>query len=115
MKYKTSDVFGVRSRLIESYIERPSVDELFSAALEDKNQVIVYGSSKQGKTSLILKHLQPSQYVKVECSPQTQPIDIYRSILRQLDITFIESDTQSSSAEANSKICLLYTSDAADE
>ena len=104
MKYKTSDVFGVRSRLIESYIERPSVDELFSAALEDKNQVIVYGSSKQGKTSLILKHLQPSQYVKVECSPQTKPIDIYRSILRQLDITFTESDTKSSSTEENSKI-----------
>ncbi|WWG64134.1 hypothetical protein VRB21_12620 [Pseudomonas poae] len=79
MKFQTSDVFGVRSQLIESYIERPSVDELFSAALKDKNQVIVYGSSKQGKTSLTLKHLNPDDYVKVECSPQTQAIDIYRS------------------------------------
>ncbi|WP_158703150.1 hypothetical protein [Pseudomonas chlororaphis] len=104
MKYKTSDVFGVRSQLIESYIERPSVDELFSAALEDKNQVIVYGSSKQGKTSLTLKHLEPDEYVKVECSPQTQAIDIYRSILRQSNITYFESDTQGLSFEIASNI-----------
>ncbi|WP_190241542.1 hypothetical protein [Pseudomonas glycinae] len=104
MKYKTSDVFGVRSQLIESYIERPSVDELFSAALKDKNQVIVYGSSKQGKTSLTLKHLNPREYVKVECSPQTQAIDIYRSILRQSNITYFESDTQGLSFEIASNI-----------
>ena len=104
MKYKTSDVFGVRSQLIESYIERPSVDELFSAALKDKNQVIVYGSSKQGKTSLTLKHLQPDDYVKVECSPQTQAIDIYRSILRQSNITYFESNTQGLSFEISSNV-----------
>jgi len=104
MKYKTSDVFGVRSQLIESYIERPSVDELFSAALEEKNQVIVYGSSKQGKTSLTLKHLKQDEYVKVECSPQTQAIDIYRSILRQSNITYFESDTQGLSFETASNI-----------
>jgi hypothetical protein len=104
MKYKTSDVFGVRSQLIKSYIERPSVDELFSAALKDKNQVIVYGSSKQGKTSLTLKHLTPNEYVKVECSPQTRAIDIYRSILRQSNITYFESDTQGLSFEISSNI-----------
>lgn len=104
MKFKTSDVFGVRSQLIESYIERPSVDELFSAALKDKNQVIVYGSSKQGKTSLTLKHLNPDDYVKVECSPQTQAIDIYRSILRQSNITYFESNTQGISFEVASNV-----------
>lgn len=96
--YKTADVFGVRSKLIASYIERPSVDEAFVEALTDGNEVIVYGSSKQGKTSLILKNLQPSQYVKVECSPQTEPIDIYKSILRQLDITYVESETKEHSS-----------------
>jgi len=104
MKYKTSDVFGVRSQLIESYIERTSVDELFSAALEEKNQVIVYGSSKQGKTSLTLKHLKLDEYVKIECSPQTQTIDIYRSILRQSNITYFESNTQGLSFEASSNV-----------
>lgn len=101
---KTNDVFGVRSKLIESYIERTDVDELFQEALKDGNEVIVYGSSKQGKTSLTLKHLSEDQYVKVECSPQTRPIDIYKSILRQLRIRFLESEISENTLEQGSNI-----------
>lgn len=103
MIYKTNDVFGVRSKLIESYIERESVDKAFKEALTDGNEVIVYGSSKQGKTSLILNNLQEAQYVKVECSPQTQPIDIYKSILRQIGIKFVESETTEEKYEHGGK------------
>lgn len=104
MSHKTADVFGVKSTLIKSYIERDSVDQKFKAALTDGNEVIVYGSSKQGKTSLILKHLKEDEYVKVECSPQTQPIDIYKSILRQLRITYIESETSETGSEHGGKL-----------
>lgn len=107
--YKTNDVFGVRSKLIASYIERASVDNLFLDALQDGNEVIVYGSSKQGKTSLILRHMKEQDYVKVECSPQTQPIDIYKSILRQLDITYVESESQNTSYEHGGKIKAGFT------
>ncbi|MCO4855345.1 hypothetical protein MKD49_02495 [Herbaspirillum sp. WGmk3] len=102
--YKTNDVFGVRSKLIASYIEREAVDQAFREALTDGNEVIVYGSSKQGKTSLILKNLPEKQYVKVECSPQTEPIDIYKSILRQLNIKFIESETSEHKYEHGGKV-----------
>ena len=104
MKYKIADVFGVKSKLIASYVERIEVDNKFKEAIMDGNEVIVYGSSKQGKTSLILKHLNEDNYVKVECSPQTQTIDIYKSILRQLDITFTESETIENSLEHGGKI-----------
>jgi len=104
MRHKTTDVFGVKSTLIKSYIERESVDARFKAAINDGNEVIVYGSSKQGKTSLILKHLQEEDYVKVECSPQTSPIDIYKSILRQLRIRYIESETTESGLEHGGKV-----------
>jgi len=96
-------VFGVKSKLIASYIEREAVDARFKEAITDGNEVIVYGSSKQGKTSLILKHLAEDDYVKVECSPQTQPIDIYKSILRQLQISFVESETTDSGYEHGGK------------
>lgn len=105
MNYKTTDVFGVKSKLIASYIERDSVDARFNEAIHDGNEVIVYGSSKQGKTSLTLKHLPDDTYVKVECSPQTQPIDIYKSILRQLNIVFVESETTDSGYEHGGKVC----------
>ncbi|TMO47198.1 hypothetical protein [Pseudoalteromonas ruthenica] len=104
MENQTADVFGVKSTLIKTYIERDAVDEKFKSAITDGNEVIIYGSSKQGKTSLILNHLTETQYVKVECSPQTQPIDIYKSILRQLGITYVESETSEKSSEHGGKL-----------
>lgn len=104
MKYKTDDVFGVKSTLVLSYVERDLVDARFKAALHSSNEVVVYGSSKQGKTSLILKHLLNESYVKVECSPQTQPVDIYKSILRQLNIRYIDSETTEEGLEHGGKI-----------
>src|SRR5690606_37469454 len=108
MKYKTSDVFGVKSKLVASYIERIDVDHKFNEAIQDGNEIIVYGSSKQGKTSLILKHLSPDNYVKVECSPLTTPIDIYKSIIRQLNITFLESEVNENSTESHGKATLGF-------
>jgi hypothetical protein len=104
MDYKTTDVFGVKSTLIKSYIEREAVDEKFKAALSSGNEIVIYGSSKQGKTSLLLKHLDVTKYIKVECSPQTTTIDIYKSVLRQLRITFIESETVESTVEKGFKV-----------
>jgi hypothetical protein len=104
MSHNTADVFGVKSTLIQSYIERDTVDERFKSAITDGNEVIVYGSSKQGKTSLILKHLSVDQYVKVECSPQTQPVDIYKSILRQMNIMYTESETIEAGSEHGGKL-----------
>ncbi|MFA6204075.1 MAG: AAA family ATPase [Gallionella sp.] len=104
MKNKTDDVFGVKSTLVLSYVERELVDTRFKAALSSSNEVVVYGSSKQGKTSLILKHLPNQSYVKVECSPQTKPIDIYKSILRQLNIRYIDAETTEIGAEHGGKI-----------
>lgn len=104
MKNKTTDVFGVKSTLIKTYIEREKVDKKFREAINDGNEVIVYGSSKQGKTTLILKHLKESEYIKVECSPQTKSIDIYKSILRQLNIGYIESETNTETNLKGGKI-----------
>lgn len=104
MKWKTEDVFGVKSTLVHSYVERDLVDARFIAALNSSNEVVVYGSSKQGKTSLILKHLANESYVKVECSPQTQPVDIYKSILRQLNIRYIDTETTEEGLEHGGKI-----------
>jgi hypothetical protein len=104
MDYKTTDVFGVKSSLVKSYIERESVDEKFKDALSSGNEIVIYGSSKQGKTSLLLKHLDVDRYIKVECSPQTTTVDIYKSVIRQLGITFIESETVESTTDKGIKV-----------
>jgi hypothetical protein len=45
---KLSDVFGVSSKPVLSYVERDEVDSRFREAIASDKQVVVYGSSKQG-------------------------------------------------------------------
>jgi hypothetical protein len=87
----TNQVFGVSNELIDTYIERPKVDNLFLQGLQKNKHIIIYGASKQGKTSLTNKHLTENDYVKVNCSPFSTTLDIFNSIVRQLNIEIIES------------------------
>ncbi len=58
MTTKLEDVFGVSSKPVLSYISRDDVDDRFLEAIKSEKQVVVYGSSKQGKTSLALQSVQ---------------------------------------------------------
>ncbi|NOR48077.1 MAG: hypothetical protein GQ533_08540 [Methanosarcinaceae archaeon] len=114
---KTLGVFGVSNEIVESYIERKQVDGFFQTALELNKQIIVYGSSKQGKTALIKKHIPPDSMISIQCSPTTEVKDIYSSILRQNGITILtdSSETETSSeaitATVNSKIKIPVVAD----
>jgi hypothetical protein len=102
-KYRVDEVFGVSNQLIKTYIEREEVDIRFKNAMGANKQVIIYGSSKQGKTYIILKHLKSEQYTKVECSPQMDLIDIYSSILRQNGAEILDTTTTSESRQGGVK------------
>ena len=54
---KLEEVFGVSSGPILSYIKRAAVDDRFVEAVKADKQIVVYGSSKQGKTALVQEHL----------------------------------------------------------
>ena len=75
------EVFGVSARPVLSYVERPEVDERFLEALVSDKEVIVYGSSKQGKTALVSKHLPYDQNILVSLTPRTTVLDMYQIIL----------------------------------
>lgn len=87
--YNVEEVFGVSKDQVKSYIERPEVDGSFKEALKTDKQIIIYGSSKQGKTALVSKHLPYNENIVVSCSPRSAITDIYRSILRQLGVEII--------------------------
>ena len=92
--HNTQKVFGVSNEQVESYIERVDVDTIFLNGLKANKHIIVFGSSKQGKTALTNKHLPNKEFVRVNCSPEMHPDDIYKSILRQQNIHFrIESSS----------------------
>ena len=101
--FETNNVFGVSNEEIYTYIEREKVDSLFLEGLTKNKHIIIYGSSKQGKTALTNKHLQPHQYIRANCSSKTTAIDLYRSILRQLNIEYEESRIQTNSIGGDAK------------
>ena len=102
--FETNNVFGVSNEEIYTYIEREKVDSLFLEGLTKNKHIIIYGSSKQGKTALTNKHLQPHQYIRANCSSKTTAIDLYRSILRQLNIEYEESRIQTNSIGGDAKL-----------
>lgn len=97
---KLSDVFGVSKQRVQSYLEREAVDGFFVRALASDKHIIVYGSSKQGKTSLVEKHLPYEQNVLVSCTPKFEPTDIYKSILRGENISLESASEKSSSTSS---------------
>lgn len=120
MNYNVEKVFGVSNEMIESYIEREKVDDLFIQGLKSNKHIIIFGSSKQGKTALTTKHLEKTGSIRVNCSPESKPEDLYRSVLRQLGIEFKEvrvkgKGTDSAfggSLKANVKIPLVAKAEA---
>ena len=95
---KLEDVFGVSRKPVLSYIERPEVDGAFENAIKSDKQIIVYGASKQGKTALVSKYLPYDDCLAISCSPKSKVTDIYKSILRKLDIEIITDKQKSKSA-----------------
>ena len=80
------EVFGVSAKPILSYVERADVDNRFKQALTSDKQVIVYGSSKQGKTSLVSKYLPYDNNLLVSLTPKTTILDIYQTILSEAGV-----------------------------
>jgi len=90
---KLEEVFGVSNNELSTYIERKEVDDCFKNALKQKRQIIIYGSSKQGKTTLLNKHVKNDKMIKIQCSPNLALSDIYQMVIKQLKIKVESSQT----------------------
>lgn len=104
---RTIQVYGVSNDLIKTYIERPEVDKLFVDGLQKNKHIIIYGASKQGKTSLTNKHLSEDKYIKVNCSPTSTTLDIYNSIVRQLDVEILDTKEKTYTVGGETKVGFL--------
>jgi len=101
---KLEQVFGVSAEQILSYISRPQVDDRFLEAIKSNKQVVVYGASKQGKTALVSKYLPYDQHLPVSVTPKTEIVDIYSSVLRQLNVRLQTTQTDSSAREMHATV-----------
>lgn len=105
---KLAEVFGVSKDPVESYIERPAVDDAFEQAIRETRQVIIYGSSKQGKTALLQRHVPENQRITVHCGPATKVETIYRSILRQRGVEIVSERTSDTGREFSTGISAKF-------
>jgi hypothetical protein len=98
---RLEDTFGVSAKQILSYVERDDVDSRFLESLNSDKQIIVYGSSKQGKTALVTKHLPYEEHILVSLTPRTSLVDIYHTILSKAGVRIVTALVDKKSTETS--------------
>lgn len=99
---KTKDVFGIQRDLPLNYVEREA-DKVLLNSLDRKHHVVIYGSSKQGKTSLRKRNLKEQDYVIVHCSNKWDLLQINLNILKQAGFELTTSEKITTSGKAKVK------------
>lgn len=100
---KLVKVFGVINDDLSTYVSRQEMNDCFNKAFEQKRQLVVYGSSKQGKTTLLNAHIKQENKIIVQCSPTINLHDIYKTVLKKLEITIQSSSSNENEDSTKSK------------
>ncbi len=81
--YTTDEVFGVGRDLPLNYVSRDMVDTKFVESLGNQKHIVIYGSSKQGKTSLRKKWLTDEDYVVISCQNRWSLAEMHAAVLKE--------------------------------
>ncbi|WP_321532647.1 hypothetical protein [uncultured Desulfuromonas sp.] len=82
-EYLADDVFGINRDLPLNYVARNSADSVLIDNLSRRQHLVIYGSSKQGKTSLRKHCLNEQDYIVVHCSNKWGLDHLHEAILKQ--------------------------------
>ena len=99
VKNRAADVYGIGRDLPLNYVSRKSVDEYFVANLTRDKHIIIYGSSKQGKTSLRKHCLKEDDYIVVHCSNKWGIVELHSAILKRVGYEVTQSTTKTISGK----------------
>ena len=77
---RTADVFGVSRDLPMTYVERDAVDDKLLDNLTRDKHVVIYGSSKQGKTCLRRHCLEENDYISIQCQNNSGLSSLFRGV-----------------------------------
>jgi hypothetical protein len=95
----TDAVYGISRDVPLNYTTRPSVDERFVDNLTREKHIVVYGSSKQGKTCLRKHCLNESDYIHVQCSNKWTLEEIHANVLKRAGFKIEQSEKKTSSGK----------------
>jgi hypothetical protein len=91
---RLADVYGISRDVPLNYVPRPTVDGALIDALTRDKHIVVFGSSKQGKTCVRKYNLQEADYVAVTCSNRWDLGALHSAILKQAGYTIELSSTK---------------------
>ena len=100
--HKATTVFGISRELPLNYIERAGVDDKLMDNLTRDQHIVIFGSSKQGKTSLRKHCLKEDDYITVSCQNNLALRDLHAAILKAAG--YIITASSSRAADGNTKI-----------
>lgn len=105
-KYRLDDVYGVSRDLPINYVTRDAVDGVFVSSLARDKHIVVFGSSKQGKTCLRKSNLTEDDYIVVTCSNKWTLATLHSAILKAAGYTVEQSSTRTTEGtfKINAKI-----------
>jgi acyl carrier protein len=93
------EVFGINRALPLNYVERNSADTILVNNLARRQHLVIYGSSKQGKTSLRKHCLKTEDYIVIHCSNKWSMGDLNEAILKQAGFELTLSNTLTTSGK----------------
>ncbi|MEH2401844.1 hypothetical protein [Nostoc sp.] len=97
--YKTNDVYGIQRDLTLNYIKRQKVYKKLIENLDRSRHVVIYGSSKRGKTSLKKSCLKSDEYINIQCLNHWKLTDIHLAILKKAGYQTTQSVKQTASGK----------------
>ncbi len=107
---RTADVFGINRDLPLNYTVRDSADGLLLDSLTRDKHLVIYGSSKQGKTSLRKHCLQDDDYITIHCSNKWDLAALHAAILKKAgyEVTQATSKTVSGRQKIFAKVTASF-------
>jgi hypothetical protein len=99
VEHTVDEVYGITREVPLNYTNRPSVDGAFIDNLARDKHIVVYGSSKQGKTCLRKNCLKEDDYIVVQCSNKWSLEELHANILKRAGYRITQSEKRSSAGK----------------
>ena len=97
--HAVDDVFGVNRDLPLNYVVRERVDGKLIDSLSRNQHIVIYGSSKQGKTSLRKHCLRDDDYIVISCQNRWTLTQLNSAILKRAGFKVELSESKSSTGQ----------------
>jgi hypothetical protein len=90
--HETDSVYGIVRDIPLNYVERDRVDQKLTQNLKRDKHIVIYGSSKQGKTCLRKHCLDEEDYIVIQCGNRWTLEDVHSNILKRAGFKITQSE-----------------------